>query len=119
MDVQEIGWETIIGTVPSKSNGLRFIGGRTYKSKAITDYEKTFWAQCIKYRYKGISKPFELSLNVYYPSRRSDLDGSFKIILDMLQTCGAITNDRNCTKIIAERFIDKLNPRIEFRITPI
>ena len=40
----------------------------------------------------------------------------FKIILDCLQKVNAIKNDNNCVKITAEKFIDKIKPRIEFTI---
>jgi len=33
--------------------------------------------------------------------------------------CNAIKNDRNCVKIVAEKFIDKFNPRIEFELIEI
>ena len=62
---------------------------------------------------------FELRLNVFYENQRPDLDNSMKIILDNLQTCKAIKNDRNCVKIIAEKFIDKERPRIEFELIEI
>jgi Holliday junction resolvase RusA-like endonuclease len=117
MGVSEgIGWETIQGIVPGKSNQY-LIGKRgLYKSDNLKAYESSFYLQCNKYRNKGISKEFSIHIRVYYPSRRADLDNSFKVVLDSLQKCGAISNDRNCIKIEAERFIDKTNPRIEFRI---
>jgi Holliday junction resolvase RusA-like endonuclease len=39
-----------------------------------------------------------------------------KILLDCLQKVKAISNDNNCCKIIAQKFIDKENPRVEFEI---
>ena len=35
------------------------------------------------------------------------------------QTCKAIKNDRYCVKIVANKFIDKQNPRIEFTLVEI
>lgn len=107
----------IFGTVPSKSNNYVHGNGRVYKSKAVKDYEDAFILQCDKYRNAMIDGPFELNMTVYYPSRRADLDGSFKVILDCLQKVRAITNDRNCVKINAERAIDKDNPHIRFNLT--
>jgi Holliday junction resolvase RusA-like endonuclease len=49
-------------------------------------------------------------------SQRPDLDNIFKVVLDMLQSCNAIANDRNCVKIVAQKFVDKKEPRIEFTI---
>ena len=109
-------WETILGNVPSKSNQY-LIGQRgLYKAATLKAYESSFYLQCNEYRNKGIDTDFSIWVKVFYPSRRADLDNSLKVILDSLQKCGAITNDRNCTKIIAERHIDRTNPRIEFAI---
>jgi len=79
----------------------------------MTEYEKDFFMQC-SLRRKGICKRFKLTVDVYYTSDRPDLDNSLKIILDCLQSCGAIKNDRLCAEIHARKLIDKLNPRIEF-----
>jgi Holliday junction resolvase RusA-like endonuclease len=39
--------------------------------------------------------------------------------LDCLQKVKAISNDNKCIKIVANKFLDKLNPRIEFEIKKI
>jgi hypothetical protein len=88
------------------------------KTQVLRDYEKQFFIQC-GYRDKYIDGHFELSANIYFPTMRSDLDGCLKILLDGLQTCRAIRNDNRLMKIKdLEKFIDKENPRIEFKITP-
>jgi Holliday junction resolvase RusA-like endonuclease len=43
----------------------------------------------------------------------------FKVFLDCLQKVEAIDNDRYCMKIVARKFVDKENPRLEFKITKI
>jgi Holliday junction resolvase RusA-like endonuclease len=58
-------------------------------------------------------------MDVFYPNRRSDIDGSLKIVLDCAQKVNAIKNDNLCQKIVVRKFLDKANPRIEFVITPI
>lgn len=63
-----------------------------------------------------LSKRFKLTIDVYYKSDQPDLDNSLKVILDCLQTCKAIKNDRLCAEIHARKLIDKLNPRVEFEI---
>lgn len=50
---------------------------------------------------------------------RSDIDNSLKIQLDALQHAKAIKNDNLCVKVVAEKFIDKVNPRVEFKIITI
>ncbi|WP_303223975.1 RusA family crossover junction endodeoxyribonuclease [Butyricimonas faecihominis] len=112
--------QIIHGKVPSKSNSYKVITkngrGSIAKKDALVAYEKSFYLQCDKYRNKNISGLFEINLKVFYENQRPDLDNCLKIILDCLQSCKAITNDRNCVKVVAEKFIDKMNPRIEFEL---
>lgn len=115
--------QVIHGKVPSKSNCYKVVTlnghGSLAKQSALKDYEKSFYLQCSQYRNRNIAALFELHLSVFYENQRPDLDNCFKTVLDCLQTCKAIKNDRNCVKIVAEKFIDKSNPRIEFEIIPI
>ena len=68
------------------------------------------------YRNADIADYFELHVRVFYPSQRSDLDNSLKVVLDCLQRVKAIWNDNRCVKIVAEKFLDKEKPRIEFEL---
>ncbi len=115
--------QIIYGKVPSKSNCYMVVTigghGSLAKTKAIKDYEKSFYLQCNDYRNKNITGVFEFHIDVYYPSNRADLDNSLKVCLDCLQHCKAIKNDNNCVKIVAQKFIDKDKPRIEFEIIEI
>lgn len=115
--------EVIIGKCPSKSNAYRIVkfGGHASlaKTKDLKQYENDFAKQCVKYRNKNIEGEFKFEMDVYYPDRRADIDNSTKVVLDCLQKANAIKNDRNCMEIHLRRFIDKQNPRIEFKITPI
>lgn len=106
--------EIIYGKVPSKSNSYRAGSYVIYKTHECRNYEKSFAKQCVVYKNKNISVPFELEIDVYYPTRANDLDGSFKIALDCMAMCKAIKNDNLCVKITANKHIDKKNPRIEF-----
>ena len=115
--------ERINGKPPSKSNSYRIItlrskGGAGHGSLAKTDalraYEANFHLQCQKYRGAMIDGLFKIFLKVYYPTNRADLDNSLKIILDCLQKCNAIKNDNKCIGIVAEKYVDKDDERIEF-----
>ena len=121
-DTKKLGFVVISGNVPSKSNCYKIITlnghGSLAKTKALKDYEHSFFWQCSTYRNANINTPFEFYINVYYPSKRSDLDNSLKCVLDCLQKVKAISNDNLCCKIIAQKFIDKVNPRVEFKIIP-
>ena len=109
----------IYGSIPSKSNQYRIITlnghGSLAKTPAMKEFEKKFYLQC-GYRNRNIQGFFELYADVYFQSNQPDLDNSLKGLLDCLQSCKAIKNDRNCVKIVANKYIDKNNPRIEFTI---
>ncbi len=50
---------------------------------------------------------------------RYDLDNSLKTLLDCLQQVGAIADDKDCMRIVAEKHIDKDRPRVIFGIEPL
>lgn len=108
------------GTPPSKSNSYRIItiGGHASlaKTTAMKKYEESFLWQVGEIRDANIDEPFEFYVDVYFPSKRSDLDGMLKGVMDCLQKAKVIKNDNNCCLIHARKFIDKDNPRVEFRI---
>ena len=110
----------IYGNIPSKSNCYKIITinghGSLAKTKGLKEYEKSFYLQVGNLRNKDITGFFEFYIDVYYPSNRSDLDNSLKCALDCLQHAKVIRNDNKCIKIVAQKFIDKKEPRIEFEI---
>ncbi|WP_304961948.1 RusA family crossover junction endodeoxyribonuclease [Turicimonas muris] len=110
---------TIYGACPSKSNCYKVVRreghGTLSKSDALKSYEQSFFMQNTL-RNKKISRRFKFTVDVYYKSDRPDLDNSLKILLDCLQLCGTIANDRLCAEIHARKFIDKTNPRVVFTI---
>ena len=111
---------TILGQVPSKSNGYKIGNNRLYKSKELKDYEHFFLLKMLEHQHlfiEPIKNKFSIKILVYFQSNRSDLDNSAKFILDCLQNCKAIENDRLCHELHMFKFIDKENPRIEFEIT--
>ena len=112
----------IYGDVASKRNQYRIITINGHaslkKSDAVKEFEKKFYLQN-PLRGAHIDGFFEMYLDAYFSSNRKDLDGAFKLILDVLQSSGTIKNDRNCVKIVANKFIDKLNPRIEFTLVEV
>ena len=108
--------QVIYGSCPSKSNCYMIAGKCLIKTKALKAYEDSFFIQCNLYRNANIEGYFEIYVDVYYPNQRSDLDNAMKVILDSLQRVKAIPNDNKCVKIVAQKFLDKDKPRIEFRI---
>lgn len=109
--------QVILGNPVSKSNNYRSNkGGNFFTTDKVKNYNKSFWAQCEVYRNRGINKPFIIELDIYFKSILSDIDNPLKCILDNLQMCGAIMNDRLCYKMIVNKYIDSVNPRIEFKL---
>ena len=112
----------IYGSIPSKSNQYKIITlnghGSLAKTKAMKEFENKFYLQC-GYRNRNIQGFFELYIDVYFQSNQPDLDNCMKGVLDCLQGCKAIKNDRNCVKIVANKFIDKNNPRLEFTLVEV
>ena len=115
--------QTILGQIPSKSNSYKIITisghGSLAKQKHLIEHEKSFYLQCNVYRNMHIVGLFDLEVDVFNGSQRPDLDNALKVLLDCLQKCGAIENDRNCVKIIARKFVDKVSPRVEFELKEI
>lgn len=114
--------QTILGKVPSKSNCYKIISlgkhSSLAKKPALKAYENAFFMQC-KLRDLNIKGYFRLKIDIFHENMRPDLDNGFKIVLDCLQSCKVIENDRNCVEIHARKFVDKLSPRIEFTLEEI
>ena len=113
--------ETIFGQIVAKANHYQAVPGRNGAKRIIKDekiraYERSFMQQCVKYRNRRISSRFRLFVRVWHSSIRFDLDNSLKTLLDCLQMVEAITNDKLCFQIEAEKHIDKRNPRVEFAL---
>ena len=113
--------EVIHGQIIAKANHYQAVPGklgmkRIIKDEKIRAYERSFMKQCQIYRNKRMSSRFRLFVRVFHSSVRFDLDNSLKTLLDCLQMAGAITDDKLCFQIEAEKKIDKYHPRVEFAI---
>lgn len=105
-----------MGSAQSKSNSRRIIfrSGKpaSIKSKAALVFVKECEAQLpvIWPKFKG---DVMLEADIYYPSRRSDLDES--LVMDCLQG-RIINNDRQIKSKIIRWGLDPDNPRVEIRV---
>lgn len=110
---------TILGEPASKANSRRIVqvGGspRVIKSKKALSYARSFAAQCpLKSSLLDEDGSTVLVvLDIYYASRRPDLDES--LILDLLQE-RAYKNDRSVKARITRWHLDRANPRSVVRI---
>jgi Holliday junction resolvase RusA-like endonuclease len=87
-----------------------------YKTKALKDYEASFIEQCKVYKDANLEGNLRIIIMVYYPNRKSDLDGCAKACLDLLQKVNAFENDNKVAELFLYKGLDKENPRIEFLI---
>ena len=110
---------TILGEPASKANSRRLvqIGGkpRVIKSKKALSYGKAFQLQCptLDPLLDAEGSRLLVALDIWYSSRRPDLDES--LILDLMQ--GLIyQNDRSVRAKIVRWHLDKENPRTRIKI---
>ncbi len=116
--------ETITGQIIAKANHYKIVpdaheGKRLILDDAYKHYAQNFYKQCVIYRDRQINRPFRLYADVYQRSMAYDLDNSLKSLLDLLQDVRAITDDNRCVGIVANKHIDRQNPRVTFEIEEI
>lgn len=108
-----------MGQVPAKANSyavIRVAGhGSLGKTKALRDYERSFYLQC-PLRGMNITSFFKVEIDVFFKTMASDIDNCCKILLDCLQSCGVVKNDNRCTDLHVRKFKDAANPRCVIRI---
>ena len=115
--------ETIFGQVIAKANNYQAVpdgagGRRIIKTARLRRYEASFARQCRKYRGRRIDTPFALKAVVYFQTDRNDIDNAIKTLLDCLQDAEAITDDRLCYRLEAEKRTDRYAPRVEYELSP-
>ena len=101
---------------PSGNASYRTGRGHFYRSKAAQSYHDTVELLCKAQRVTMMRGPITLEVKWYRARRAGDLDGRLKVLQDALQG-RAYANDSQIVKIIAERFEDKDNPRMQVTIT--
>lgn len=72
--------------------------------------ERSLFLQANRYR---------LKVKAYRSRNTGDVDNFLKTVQDALQDSGLIFDDSQLDKVIAEKFIDRMMPRIEFTLTKI
>lgn len=111
---------TIKGELVSKSNSrmITSLGGhiRSIKSaKALLWMDGAVKQLRIEWKNKKtIEKPVGLELQVFYSSRRPDLD--IALVMDALQNAEVLKNDRQVYELYARKLLDKNDPRVELNI---
>ena len=83
------------------------------KSDEVEKYEKSFQNQVPRQMRLRTEKLLIAKVDAFYPDNRADLANCFKVLFDCLQSGNVIANDRQIRAIVAERFVDKADPRAE------
>jgi hypothetical protein len=65
----------------------------------------------------GWDMPVGVEISIYYRTNQSDLDEA--IVLDMMQACGVIKNDRQVVSKFVQKFIDPESPRVIVAVVPV
>ena len=60
-----------------------------------------------------------IEINYILPNEYYEIERKYKPKIPIWDFIKTIENDNKCIKIVAEKFIDKDNPRIEFKIVTI
>jgi len=121
---------TIFGEPSSSKNSRRLVtfGNRpaSIKSVKALNYEKSAILQIPAEAKQMLEGDLQIKINIYYASRRPDLDES--LILDCLQAKyrggelirrGVYINDRQIKRKVISWGLDKTNPRSEIQISRI
>jgi crossover junction endodeoxyribonuclease RusA len=110
---------TITLPVPVSANRYwRNFRGRMVVSQDARAYkEQVAWVA----KAAGMNEPLLgdvfVTMRVYRPAKRGDLDNYTKVLMDSLNGV-AYADDSQIVRIVAERYDDKRNPRVEVEVTP-
>ena len=106
------------GEPASKANQRRVIlvgkTPRVIKSKKAIDYVRSFAIQCPRSD-PLLTEDLELEVEIWFASRRPDLDGAVSLIMDAMQDL-LIKNDRQIKVIKAYWNLDRENPRSRIQL---
>lgn len=99
---------------PHCRRSLRMITVPNEKAKA---FEKQFANQLPPHCKQELVTAVRADIEIFYPSNLQDLDEG--LVLDCMQRYGVIENDRQIVAKYVVKRIDKDNPRVECKITPV
>lgn len=105
---------------PTANLYWRVFRGRPVKSEAARKYQQGVRLRWLTSRRNGdpstaLTGPVLLTVAVFRPSRRGDLDNTLKVLIDSLKGI-AFVDDSQVVELHARRFEDKANPRAEVTV---
>ena len=91
--------------------------GGLYVAPEAKAYKQTVAALGLKEGARPLAGDVSLTLRVYRPQRSGDLSNRIKVLEDALRGV-AFGDDKQVARLLAERFEDKHNPRVEVEVSP-
>ena len=101
---------------PSANRYWRVFRGRAVKSAEARAYQAHVAAIATRHGMRPVCGDVAVTLDVYRPAKRGDLDNTAKVTLDALKGF-AFGDDKQVVELVMKRFDDKNNPRIEVAVT--
>lgn len=101
---------------PSGNRYWRHARGRTYLSAEAVAYIADAGKEAIRQRVRPLAGNVVVSLTVYRPAKRGDLDNTAKVLLDAMNGI-AWTDDKQIVELHLYRNEDKKNPRVEVEVS--
>lgn len=106
---------TINGAVPSKKNNYRISGNKLYSPDETHAYVESFYYQFKNQRKNHTTIKGNVKLSTtFYIHHDKDLDNMLNTVMDALQSCKVIENDKNVVQIVA--FKNKLAPGFQAHV---
>jgi crossover junction endodeoxyribonuclease RusA len=96
---------------PSANNYWRHDRGRTHRTHEADQYRRTVSLLCSIEGIEPYAGNVCLSIDVYRPAKRGDLDNFLKVAIDSLRGY-AYVDDNQIVELHAGRFDDKADPRV-------
>lgn len=107
-------------TLPTPVSANRY--WRNFRGRMVVSAEAKAYKEQVAWiaRAAGVEMltgDVSVTMRVYRQAKRGDLDNSLKVSLDSLIGI-AYADDSQIVRIVAERYDDKRNPRVEVEVTP-
>lgn len=107
-------------TLPSPVSANRY--WRNFRGRMVVSAEAKAYKEQVAWiaRAAGmelLTGDVSVTMKVYRPAKRGDIDNAAKILLDSLNGI-AYSDDSQIVEIHAYRYDDKANPRVEVEVVP-
>lgn len=103
---------------PSMNRMYRTVQGRMLISAVGRAYKTEVGRQCQLAKIKPVEGLACVTIDIFRPQKRGDLDNFFKGLFDSLNG-HAWLDDSQVVEIHARRFDDKANPRVEVEVNEV